>query len=94
MSISECTRNQVLCTLVYSWNSTYCYPFIHISLCSGAEHLLQLVRGAIPQVYFESTSSIPHADIIVHVLDYLYKKLDQICLVQGGEVVITYSVTV
>lgn len=55
------------------------------SLCSGAEHLLQLVRGAIPQVYFESTSSIPHADIIVHVLDYLYKKLDQICLVQGGE---------
>lgn len=55
------------------------------SLCSGAEYLLQIVHGAIPQVYFESSSSVPAAELAVHVLDYLYKKLDEVCLVQGGE---------
>ncbi|XP_044510973.1 gamma-tubulin complex component 5 isoform X3 [Mangifera indica] len=53
------------------------------SLCSGAEYLLQTVNGAIPQVYFESNVSA--AEMAVHVLDYLYKKLDEVCLVQGGE---------
>lgn len=55
------------------------------SLCSGAEHLFQIVQGAIPQVSSESKSSIPAAELTVHVLDYLYKKLDEVCLVQGGE---------
>ncbi|CAB4296421.1 unnamed protein product [Prunus armeniaca] len=55
------------------------------SLCSGAEYLLQIVHGAIPQVYFESNSSLPAADLAVHVLDHLYKKLDEVCLVRGGE---------
>ncbi|ONI32857.1 hypothetical protein PRUPE_1G389900 [Prunus persica] len=54
-------------------------------LCSGAEYLLQIVRGAIPQVYFESNSSLPAADLAVHVLDHIYKKLDEVCLVRGGE---------
>ncbi|KAJ0256712.1 Gamma-tubulin complex component [Hirschfeldia incana] len=56
------------------------------SLCSGAEYLLQVVRGAIPRAYFESSSTISTAEVAVHLLDYLYKKLDQVCLVQGGEV--------
>ncbi|KAL0878423.1 hypothetical protein Bca101_028129 [Brassica carinata] len=56
------------------------------SLCSGAEYLLQVVRGAIPRVYFDSTYTISTAEVAVHVLDFLYKKLDQVCLVQGGEV--------
>lgn len=60
------------------------------SLCSGAEYLSQIVNGAIPQVYFQSNVSVPTADISVHVLDYLYKKLDEVCLVQGGEVVATF----
>lgn len=42
--------------------------------------------GAIPGEYLESNSSIPAADLAVHILDYLYKKLDEVCLVRGGEV--------
>ncbi|KAG7647004.1 Gamma tubulin complex component C-terminal [Arabidopsis thaliana x Arabidopsis arenosa] len=57
------------------------------SLCSDAEYLFQVVRGAIPHAYFESSSAISTAEIAVHVLDYLYKRLDEVCLVQGGELV-------
>uniref|UniRef100_A0A2P2M756 Gamma-tubulin complex component n=3 Tax=Rhizophora mucronata TaxID=61149 RepID=A0A2P2M756_RHIMU len=55
------------------------------SLCSGAEFLLQIVNEAIPQAYLEPNSSVLAAEIAVHILDYLYKKLDEVCLVQGGE---------
>ncbi|KAL0683910.1 hypothetical protein Bca4012_050758 [Brassica carinata] len=55
-------------------------------LCSGAEYLLQVVRGAIPHAYFDPSYTISTAEVAVHVLDFLYKKLDQVCLVQGGEV--------
>ncbi|KAJ6426278.1 hypothetical protein OIU84_026793 [Salix udensis] len=56
------------------------------SLCSAAEYLFQIVHGAIPQVCFDPNSSVAPAEIAVHILDYLYTKLDQVCLVQGGEV--------
>lgn len=55
------------------------------SLCSGAEFLLRIVHEAIPDVYFEFGASVPAADVAVHVLDYLHKKLEEMCLVQGGE---------
>ncbi|XVF24586.1 hypothetical protein REPUB_Repub13aG0140700 [Reevesia pubescens] len=55
------------------------------SLCSGAEYLLQIVHGAIPHACFEPTSCIPASAIAIHILDYLYLKLDEACLVQGGE---------
>lgn len=45
--------------------------------------------GAIPRVYLESNYSVPAANWAVHILDYLYKKLDEVCLVRGGEVVTT-----
>lgn len=45
------------------------------------------MHSAIPQMYFESNPSLSAAELAVHVLDYLYKKLDEVCLVQGGEVV-------
>lgn len=61
------------------------------SLCSGAEFLLLLVHEAIPDVYFEFGASVPAADLAVHVLDYLHKKLEEMCLVQGGEVVNLFS---
>ncbi|PON38096.1 Gamma-tubulin complex component protein [Parasponia andersonii] len=66
-------------------------PTLRAFSCSAsawlrAEYLLQIVHGAIPQVYFDSNSSVPAADVTVHILDYLYKKLDEVCLVQGGEV--------
>ncbi|XP_050363189.1 uncharacterized protein LOC126782071 isoform X2 [Argentina anserina] len=51
----------------------------------GAESLLQIVHSAVPQVYFESNPSLSAAELTVHVLDYLYKKLDGACLVRGGE---------
>ncbi|KAB5519015.1 hypothetical protein DKX38_023334 [Salix brachista] len=60
--------------------------FFDISLCSAAEYLFQIVHGAIPQVCFDPNSSVAPAEIAVHILDYLYTKLDQVCLVQGGEV--------
>ncbi|KHN04525.1 Gamma-tubulin complex component 5 [Glycine soja] len=56
------------------------------SLCSGAEFLFGVVHEAIPAVYFEFGLSVPAAELTVHVLDYLHKKLDEVCLVQGGEV--------
>lgn len=55
------------------------------SICSGAEYLLQIVHGAIPEVFFGPDSSVPAAEIVVHILDHLYKKLNEICPVQGGE---------
>lgn len=55
------------------------------SLCAGAEVLFQLVQGAIPQAYDETDSSISATAIAVHILNYLYKKLTEVCLVQGGE---------
>ncbi|KHG22372.1 Gamma-tubulin complex component 5 [Gossypium arboreum] len=61
------------------------FELLPLCLCSGAEYLLQIVHGAIPQAYFEPTSNISAADIATYILDYLYIKLDEACLVQGGE---------
>lgn len=57
-----------------------------ISLCSGAEYLLQIVHKAIPKVFFEASATIAPADLAVYVLDNLYKKLDEVCLIQNGQV--------
>ncbi|XP_008452496.2 uncharacterized protein LOC103493512 isoform X1 [Cucumis melo] len=56
------------------------------SLCSGAEYLLQIVHKAIPKVFFEASATIAPADLAVYVLDNLYKKLDEVCLIQNGQV--------
>lgn len=42
--------------------------------------------GAIPNAYFDSETSPHAAEMTVHILDHLFKKLNEICLVQGGEV--------
>ncbi|XP_021771134.1 gamma-tubulin complex component 5-like isoform X1 [Chenopodium quinoa] len=55
------------------------------SLCSGAEFLLQMVREAVPKFWLDSQHSAPAAEVAVHILDQLYKKLNETCLVQGGE---------
>ncbi|OMO96626.1 Spc97/Spc98 [Corchorus capsularis] len=52
---------------------------------TSAEYLLQIVNEAVPRAYFEPTSCISSAEISVHILDHLYIKLDEACLVQGGE---------
>ncbi|CAN1235025.1 hypothetical protein LINPERPRIM_LOCUS4381 [Linum perenne] len=63
-----------------------------ISLCSGAEYLMQTVYGAVPRECLEQGSSISAAQVAVHILDYLYKKMDKVCLVEGGEVVKFFSI--
>lgn len=55
------------------------------SLCSGAEYLFQIVHETIPQSFFELDPYVPAADIAVHILNHLYVKLNEVCLVQGGE---------
>ncbi|KAG5543385.1 hypothetical protein RHGRI_016200 [Rhododendron griersonianum] len=46
-----------------------------------------IVHGAIPKVHLETDSCVPASEIAVHILDYLYTNLNEICPVQGGEVV-------
>lgn len=55
------------------------------SLCAGAEYLLQIVHGAIPKEYIERDTRVSSADMSVHILNHLYEKLNDACLVQGGE---------
>ncbi|XP_008795985.2 gamma-tubulin complex component 5-like isoform X1 [Phoenix dactylifera] len=55
------------------------------SFCSKAEHLLQVVSGAVPNSYFDSDTSLPACDMAVHILNHLFKKLNEVCLVQGDE---------
>ncbi|MFS7916528.1 putative gamma-tubulin complex component protein [Helianthus anomalus] len=55
------------------------------SLCSGAEYLLQIVHGAIPKDYIEGGTRVSSAEMAVHILNRLYEKLNDACLVQGGE---------
>ncbi|KAF6145460.1 hypothetical protein GIB67_032583 [Kingdonia uniflora] len=47
------------------------------NLCSGAEDLLDLVHKAIPCGYFNNESLFPACDVAVHILNFLYKKLDE-----------------
>ncbi|KAJ8512774.1 hypothetical protein OPV22_003208 [Ensete ventricosum] len=53
------------------------------SLCAGAEVLLQVVYGAIPVTYLQT--SIPASELTVQILNHLFKKLNELCLVQGGK---------
>ncbi|KAI3957467.1 hypothetical protein MKW98_003188 [Papaver atlanticum] len=55
------------------------------SVCSGAEYLWHTVQGAIPSVSLDLESFVPASEMAVHILDHLYVKLNEVCLVQGGE---------
>ncbi|KAK1435405.1 hypothetical protein QVD17_01168 [Tagetes erecta] len=55
------------------------------SLCSGAEYLMQIVNGAIPKEYIEGDTRVSSAEMAVHILNHLYERLNDACLVQGGE---------
>nr|XP_010940138.2 LOW QUALITY PROTEIN: gamma-tubulin complex component 5-like [Elaeis guineensis] len=55
------------------------------SFCSKAEHLRQVVSGAVPNSYFDSDTSLPACDTAVHILDHLFQKLNEVCLVQGDK---------
>ncbi|RWR76055.1 gamma-tubulin complex component 5 [Cinnamomum micranthum f. kanehirae] len=55
------------------------------SLCCGAECLLQVVQGAIPEAYLDPAAAVPAGEMAVHILDHLYTNLNEVCPVQGGE---------
>lgn len=55
------------------------------SMCSGAELLAQVVQECVPNAYINSEIAISANKIAVTILDYLFKKLSEACLVQGGE---------
>ncbi|KAH0469340.1 hypothetical protein IEQ34_000898 [Dendrobium chrysotoxum] len=55
------------------------------SMCSGAEHLAQVVDGYIPSAYVNSEIVIPANKMAVSILNFLFKKMSEVYLVQGGE---------
>lgn len=82
---------ETLCCVHVQFYSSYCHVIsdnvLNTSLCSGAEFLLQVFCGSLPLSYFEPLSSISASEVAVHILDSLYARLDEACLVQGGQVV-------
>ncbi|OEL34718.1 hypothetical protein BAE44_0004266 [Dichanthelium oligosanthes] len=55
------------------------------SLCSGAEHLSQVVHGAVPDGFWDSGALMASSGVSVHILNHLFKKLNEVCLVEDGE---------
>ncbi|CAN6343619.1 unnamed protein product [Urochloa humidicola] len=55
------------------------------SLCSGAEHLSQVVHGAVPDGFWDSGELMASSEVTVHILNHLFKKLNEVCLVEDGE---------
>uniref|UniRef100_A0A0E0NFN7 Gamma-tubulin complex component n=1 Tax=Oryza rufipogon TaxID=4529 RepID=A0A0E0NFN7_ORYRU len=55
------------------------------SLCSGAEHLYQVVQGAVPDAFWNSGAQMASSEVAVHAVNHLFKKLNEVCLVEDGE---------
>ncbi|VAI27650.1 unnamed protein product [Triticum turgidum subsp. durum] len=55
------------------------------SLCLGAEHLYQVVHGALPDGFWGSGANIASSEVAVHVVNHIFKKLNEVCLVEDGE---------
>ncbi|KAG0545756.1 hypothetical protein BDA96_02G389500 [Sorghum bicolor] len=55
------------------------------SLRSGAEHLSQVLHGAVPDGFWDSDAHIASSEVAVHILDHLFKKLNEVCLLEDGE---------
>ncbi|KAM3272206.1 hypothetical protein ACQJBY_042419 [Aegilops geniculata] len=55
------------------------------SLCLGAEHLYQVVHGAVPDGFWDSGANMASSEVAVHVVNHLYKKLNEVCFVEDGE---------
>ncbi|KAG2630481.1 gamma-tubulin complex component 5-like isoform X2 [Panicum virgatum] len=55
------------------------------SLCSGAEHLSQVVHGVVPDGFWDSGALMASSEVSVHILNHLFKKLNEVCLVEDGK---------
>ncbi|XP_057863216.2 uncharacterized protein LOC131071418 [Cryptomeria japonica] len=52
-------------------------------VCAGAEFLLQVVIGVIPHCQLKNEMAA--GELATHILDHLYEKLNEFCLVEDGE---------
>jgi len=59
---------------------------MYCSLRSGAEHLSQVLHGAVPDGFWDSGAHVASSEVAVHILDHLFKKLNEVCLLEDGEV--------
>ncbi|CAD6217171.1 unnamed protein product [Miscanthus lutarioriparius] len=55
------------------------------SLRSGAEHLSQVLHRAVPDGFWDSGAHVASSEVAVHILDHLFKKLNEVCLLEDGE---------
>jgi hypothetical protein len=75
---------------IYYYCASNNFVSIFFSLCTGAEHLCQIIFEAVPDVFFDSGTAMItmlSSEVAVHILNHLFNKLSDVCLVQGGEVV-------
>ncbi|KAG0479215.1 hypothetical protein HPP92_010073, partial [Vanilla planifolia] len=56
------------------------------SMFSMAEHLAQVVHETVRNAYIDSEILVPASKMTVRILDTLYQKLNEVCLVQVDEV--------
>ena len=59
---------------------------MYCSLRSGAEHLSQVLHGAVPDGFWDSGAHKASSKVAAHILDHLFKKLNEVCLLEDGEV--------
>lgn len=59
---------------------------MYCSLRSGAEYLSQVLHGAVPDGFWDSGAHMAPSEVAVHILDHLFKKLNEVCLLEDGEV--------
>ncbi|KAL6623488.1 hypothetical protein ACP70R_033367 [Stipagrostis hirtigluma subsp. patula] len=55
------------------------------SLFSGAEHLSQVVHRVLPDGFWDSGAHMASSEVAVHILNHLFQKLNEVCLVEDGE---------
>ena len=44
------------------------------------------MHGAVPDGFWDSGANMASSEVAVHVVNHLYKKLNEVCLVEDGEV--------
>jgi len=48
--------------------------------------LSQVVHGVVPDGFWNSGALMASSEVSVHILNHLFKKLNEVCLVEDGEV--------
>lgn len=48
--------------------------------------MYQVVQGAVPDAFWNSGAQMASSEVAVHAVNHLFKKLNEVCLVEDGEV--------